>query len=332
MTKFTAKTVMSAALGATMLMGIPAFADDAVQLRISTPAVETDWHGKMLVVFKDELEELAPGEFDVEIHYNASLFKQGTEPIAMQRGNLDMAMISAFDISKQIPEWSTFTAGYLIRDPEHLTKVFRSDIGDEFYGKVADQMNIKILDVGYLGTRQLNLRTEQEVQRPEDLEGVNLRMPGSDAWQFLGKALGANPTPMAFGEIYTALQTGAVDGQDNPLPTVRAAKFYEVTKQIVKTNHLVDAIFLSMAKKKFNSLTEEQQENVLKAAQAATAFNNEKRIEDEAQLEAFFESQGLKVYSPDLDAFRTHVQAEYLSSSLAEDWIDGIVDRVNAVK
>src|SRR4028118_872353 len=95
-----------------------AFAADPIKLRISTPAVEADWHAKMLPVFKQELDKLAPGQFDVEIHLNGTLFKQGTEPAAMQRGNLEMAMISAFDISKQSPEWSIFAAGYLLRDPQ----------------------------------------------------------------------------------------------------------------------------------------------------------------------------------------------------------------------
>jgi tripartite ATP-independent transporter DctP family solute receptor len=307
-------------------------AADPVKLRISTPAVEADWHAKMLPVFKQELEKSAPGQFDVEIHLNGTLFKQGTEPAAMQRGNLEMAMISAFDISKQVPEWSIFTAGYLLRDPDHQTKVFGSDVGKEMYGLVEDKMGIKILDVGYLGTRQLNLRTDKEVKTPADLAGVKLRMPGSDTWLFLGKALGANPLPVAFGEIYTALQTGAIDGQDNPLPTVRAAKFYEVTKQIVLTDHLVDAIFLSMAGSTWKKLDDKQKIAVTNAAKAAVRFNNENRIKEEAELADFFKAQGLKVYKPNVEAFRTQVQKTYLESDLSKAWPKGMVDRVNAIK
>jgi tripartite ATP-independent transporter DctP family solute receptor len=310
----------------------PAFAADPIKLRISTPAVEADWHAKMLPIFKEELEKAAPGQFDVEIHLNGTLFKQGTEPAAMQRGNLEMAMISAFDIAKQIPEWSIFTAGYLLRDPEHQTKVFESDIGKEMYGLVEDKMKIKILSVGYLGTRQLNLRTEKEIKTPADLAGVKLRMPGSDTWLFLGKALGANPLPVAFGEIYTALQTGAIDGQDNPLPTVRAAKFYEVTKQIALTDHLVDAIFLSLAGSTWSKLDDKQKAAVMNAAKAAVRFNNENRIKEEAQLADFFKSQGLKVYKPDVEAFREQVQKAYLESELSKSWPKGMVDRVNAIK
>jgi tripartite ATP-independent transporter DctP family solute receptor len=330
--KVTRRSAIGLAAALTLALSGAAPAQEPIKLRISTPAVESDWHAKMLPVFKEELEKRAPGQFDVEIHLNGTLFKQGTEPAAMQRGNLEMAMISAFDIAKQIPEWSIFTAGYLLRDPEHQAKVFASDVGEEMYKLVEDQMGIKILSVGYLGTRQLNLRGEKEIKTPADLAGVKLRMPSADTWLFLGEALGANPLPVAFGEIYTALQTGAIDGQDNPLPTVRAAKFYEVTDQIVLTDHLVDAIFLSMAAETWNELTPEQQTAITEAAQAAVAYNNENRIKDETELVEFFKGEGLKVYEPDVEAFRTHVQQQYLQSELSKAWPEGMVDRINAIQ
>jgi tripartite ATP-independent transporter DctP family solute receptor len=329
--KLTRRAALAGAMLLAATAALPA-AGAPIKIRISSPAVESDWHAKMLTVFKDSLDKSAPGEFDVEIHLNATLFKQGTEPAAMQRGNLDMAMISAQDIAKQIPEWSVFTAGYLIRDPAHQTTLFRGEIGAEFYDKVDQQMGIKILDAGYLGTRQLNLRGDKKVMTPADLQGVKLRMPGSDAWQFLGKALGANPVSMAYGEVYTGLQTGVIDGQDNPLPSDKAAKFYEVTKQIVLTGHLVDAIFLSMAKPTWEKLSPPQQAKVLEAAKAATAYNNENRIKDEAELVGFFKSAGLAVYEPDVEAFRKQVQKLYLESEFAKTWPAGIVDRINAVK
>lgn len=327
-------TRRSALLGAAALVAVTgsAFAADPIKIRISSPAVETDWHAQMLTVFKDELAKTAPGEFDIEIHLNATLFKQGTEPAAMERGNLDMAMISAQDIAKIVPAWSVFTAGYLIRDTEHQKKVFRGPIGDEFYKMVSEKMSIRVLDVGYLGTRQLNLRGTKDIKTPADLAGMKLRMPGSDAWLFLGKALGANSTPVAFGEIYTALQTGAIDGQDNPLPTDKAAKFYEVTNQIVLTSHLVDAIFLSISEKTWGKLNDGQKTKMKAAAAKAVEWNTANRLKDEAELVAFFKEKGLKVYAPDVDTFRATVQKAYLASDFAKDWPAGIVDRVNAVK
>lgn len=238
-----------ACLTALALPITPAGAQTKQVLRISTPAVPDDWHTKMLYVFKDELEKTAPGQFDVQVHHSGTLFKQGTEPTAMARGNLEMALISMQDVAKQIPEYSLFTAGYLIRDPDHQQKVFNGPIGEEIYRKVAEAMDIQILQVAYLGTRQVNLRDVRNVRTPADLSGVKLRMPGSKEWLFLGQALGANPTPLAFNEVYLALKTGTIDGQDNPLPTVKSAKFYEVTRQLVLTSHLVDGVFLAISSK-----------------------------------------------------------------------------------
>ena len=113
---------------------------------------------------------------------------------------------------------------------------------------------------------------------PADLAGVNLRMPGTDAWQFLGSALGAAPTPMSFAEVYTALSTGAVDGQDNPLPTVVDAKFYEVTNQIVLTSHLVDLNYIAISAELFNGLTAEQQAIVQAAADAAAEAGRQAQL------------------------------------------------------
>ncbi len=324
-----------AVLGGAAVMGaasLPAFGQGKVVLRVSTPAVPDDWHGKMWTVFKESLDKSAGGEFDVQINLNGSLFKQGTEPAAMARGNLELAAISAQDIAKILPEYSIFTAGYLIRDPDHQQKVFNGPIGAEMYKAVAEKMDVQILGIGYLGSRQVNLREVRAVKTPADLKGVKLRMPGSKEWLFLGEALGATPTPLAFGEVYLGLKTGTIDGQDNPLPSVRAAKFYEVTKQIVLTSHLTDGIFIAISSKSYNAMNFAQKRKVAAAAQAAIAFNNENRIKEEAQLVDFFKKEGLQVSTPDVEAFRRTVQAAYQNSDYAKVWPKGLVERINAVK
>ncbi len=303
---------------------------EKMPIRISTPAVPGDWHAEQLTIFKDYVEHSLPDQFDIQIYLNASLFKQGTEPAQMKRGNLDMAMISAQDIAKQLPQYSIFTAGYLIRDVPHQQAVFYGSVGDQYFGDVSKEMGVTVLAVGYLGTRQLNLREDKPIKTPADLEGVKLRMPGSKEWQFLGSALGANPTPMAFNEVYLGLKTGTVDGQDNPLPTDQKAKFYEVTKQIVLTGHLVDGVFLSIANSTWDKFNDEQKTVFREAARAAAEFNNKNRLRDEAKLVEFFKSQGLKVYEPDRDAFRQQVQKKYLESELSQNWPKGLLDQINA--
>ena len=157
-------------------------------------------------------------------------------------------------------------------------------------------------------------------------------MPGSDTWQFLGKALGANPTPMAFNEVYLGLQTGTIDGQDNPLPTVRAAKFYEVTEQIVLTSHLVDSLFFAIAKPFYDGLTPGQQIRVKNAARAAVEFNDQNVLLEEQDNVAFLKEQGLEVTTPDVEAFRKRVQKMYLEFEFSKDWPPGLLDRINATQ
>lgn len=342
MTSFSLKSTPSllrrgllATASAALLMGslLPSVqAQTKVLLRVSTPAVPDDWHAKMWTVFKDSLEKSAPGEFDVQINLNASLFKQGTEPAAMARGNLELTSISAFDIAKLVPEFSVFTAGYIVRDPDHQQKVFNGPIGSELFKGVAEKMDITPLSTVYLGTRQVNLRDVRNVRTPADLKGVKLRMPGSKEWLFLGEALGVTPTPLAFGEVYLGLKTGTIDGQDNPLPTVRAAKFYEVTKQIVLTSHLVDGIFIAISNKALAGMTAAQKQKVKAAADAAAVYNNDNRIKEESQSVDFFKQQGLQVSMPDVDAFRKAVQSAYLNSDYAKVWPKGLLERINATK
>ncbi len=333
-TSLMRRSVFAACTALVLVGGLPptAEAQTRIPLRISTPAVPDDWHAKMWTVFKESLDKSAPGEFDVQINLNATLFKQGAEPAAMARGNLELATISAFDVAKLAPEFSIFTAGYIVRDPDHQQKVFNGPIGTEMFKLAADKMDVTVLSTIYLGTRQINLREVRNVRTPADLKGVKLRMPGSKEWLFLGEALGATATPLAFGEVYLGLKTGTIDGQDNPLPTVRAAKFYEVTKQLVMTSHLVDGIFLSIANKTWNALTPAQKQKVQAAANAAAQYNNENRLKEESQIVDFFKQQGLQVTTPDVDAFRKSVQAAYMDSEYAKVWPKGMVERINATR
>jgi len=308
--------------------GAASIAQDKVKLRLSTATSETDQRAIALI---QKFGPAVSGFADFEPHWNATLFKQGTELEAIARGNLEMSIASAQELAVFFPEFSIFTAGYLHRDAAHQVAVFNSSLMEPFKKKAEDGLGVKLLSVMYLGRRHVNLRTDKVVKTPADLAGVKLRMPGTDAWQFLGKALGANPVPMAFTEVYTALQTGAIDGQDNPLPTVVDAKFYEVTKQIVLTSHLVDLNYLAISKTVFDGLTSAQQEAVQKAADEAAAFGRRNQLKKEDELADFLRSKGLKVYEPDLGAFRARIQRMYLESDFAKDWPKGLVEKINAL-
>ena len=304
-----------------------AIAADKIRLRLSSPATDADLRAVGLAtIFADGVSDFA--EYDP--HYDDTLFKQGTELIAIARGNLEMSITSAQELAKLIPEWSIFTSGYLMRDAEHQKKVFTSDIGEEMYQLVEDKLGVKLLGVMYFGKRHLNLRIDRKINTPADLAGVKLRMPGTDTWQFLGKALGAKPIPMPFTEVFTSLRLGTIDGQDNPLPTDKEKKFYEVTKQIVLTGHLADMNFLAFSKRVWDELTPEQQAVVMSSAEAALDSITASILKQEAELVNFFKAEGLDVYEPDVEAFRETVQEAYLESEFSKNWPEGLLERINS--
>ena len=326
------RSLLIAGAATALTLGLPAWAQSKAVLRISSPAVPEDWHAKMWTVFKEHLDKSAPGEFDVQINLNASLFKQGAEPAAMARGNLELTTVSAADIAKIVPAFSIFTAAYVVRDPAQQQKIFNGPIGTELFKTVSEKMDISVLSTCYLGTRQLNLRELRTVRSPADLKGIKLRMPGSKDWLFLGEALGATATPLAFGEVYMGLKSGTIDAQDNPLPTVKAAKLYEVTKQIVLTSHLVDGLFIAISNKALQALNPAQRSKVQAAAQAAAAFNNENRLKEESQLVEFFKKEGLQISTPDLEAFHKTVQTAYQNADYGKTWPAGLLERIHAVR
>ena len=305
----------------------PAFAQDKPKLRFSAVFSDQDIRAEMMKMFAEAVKD----DFTFEGYYGGNLFKQGTELVALQRGNLEMGNIAPQDISTQIPAWSILTAGYLFRDAAHVTKFFASDAGAEMKKMTEDQLGVKVLGPTYFGVRQVGLKGDKEIKVPADLAGVKLRMPGGEAWQFLGTALGAAPTPMAYAEVYTGLQTGAIDGQDNPLPNVENMKFYEVMNQIVLTSHLVGFDLLTISKTAWDAATPEQQGKLQAAADAAIAMSTDKHVAREGELAEKFKSAGLKIYEPDRDAFRKHVQEQYLASDLAKSWPAGMVDKINAL-
>lgn len=312
---------------ATPFVSRLAHAQDPIKIRFSAVFSEQDIRAEMMKKF---VEGIGPG-FAYEGFYGGVLFKQGTELVALQRGNLEMSNIAPQDVSNQVPAWSALTSGYLFRDSAHLTAFFASDVGAEMKAMAEGQLGIKILGPTFYGTRQLGLSTTGKINTPADLAGVKLRMPGGEAWQFLGQALGANPTPMAYAEVYTGLQTGAIDGQDNPLPNVENMKFYEVMKQVVLTSHLVAFDLLTVSGQLWESLSDEQKATVQAAADEAIAFSTAAHVQREEELAKSLAERGLEVYTPDVEAFRAHVQKAYLESDLAKDWPEGLIERISAL-
>lgn len=321
--RFMAAGAAAAAMGLTQ----DASAQGKPALRFSAVFSEQDIRAEMMKRFGEAIKD----DFTLQPYYGGTLFKQGTELVAMQRNNLDMGNIAPQDVSNQIPAWSIVTSAYLFRDADHLKKVFASDVGRDLRKMTDEKLGIRILGPTYFGARQLGLKPKKKISTPADLAGIKLRMPGGDAWQFLGQSLGANPTPMAYAEVYTGLQSGAIDGQDNPLPNVQNMKFYEVSSQIVLTSHLVGFDLLCVTNRVWNGMSPQKQAAFQAAADAAIDWSTKEHQRKEAELVDFFKKQGLDVYTPDVAAFRDFAQKKYLASDLAKGWVPGMLEKINAL-
>ena len=322
------RTALKASAALAAAAAIPAWAQAKPTIRFAAVFSDKDIRADMVRMLAKEVGN----DFTFETFFNASLFKQGTELVALQRDNLEMGNIAPADIAKQLPAWSLLTSAYLFRDANHLARFWSSDLGAQYKKEAEQKVQIKVLGPTFFGSRQVGLKVKKKINTPADMAGIKLRMPPGDAWQLLGRSLGANPTPMAYAETYTGLQTGAIDGQDNPLPNVQNMKFYEVMSQIVLTSHVLGYDLLSINLKAWNAMGAAKQKSFQAAVDKAIAFSAAEHLKKEAELADGFKKQGLEVYTPDVKAFRAYAQKVYLASDDAKEWPKGMLEKINALK
>lgn len=295
----------------------PAAANDpAVHLIFTANASSADWHGKAMTTFAEEVEKLSGGSVTCDVFPDSTLFSSENEWDAINTGSAaggaDIAYISFQTLSTQ-PDlaWCEMIGtAYFWNDYDHMTSTLNGPVGQEVYDKIAAATNVTPINAFYLGARVINTRTKV-INSYADMNGVLLRMPGSEAWQNLGKALGAEPTALAFSELYTALQTGAVEGQDNPLPSDWNAGFYEVAKNFAITNHVVDSILPCINTDTWNSMTAAQQQAVKDAFEVAREYNDTERLNQESSIIADLEGAGCTITYPDITEFKTNATAWY---------------------
>jgi len=310
-----------AGAAATAIAGVSrrSLAQAPIQIRISTAAPPSDFLTKALNVLATEVDHAGVG-LAVTVHPASTLFKQGTEVPAIQRGNLEMSTMTTFEVAQQIPQLGYFNRAYLLNDYDQLRRVFTGPIGDDVRKAVADKMGIEILATHYLGTRQVNIRQKRNVKTPTDLAGIKMRMPAGPEWLLLGETLGVTPIPMGMPEVYLALKTGTVDGQENPLTILNAAKFYEVTTQVVLTAHMVQPVFFNIGKPVWDKLSAQQKKVLADACLKAAKGGDDARLNDEKAIVTALKGRGLAVDAIDLAPFRANADRVYAKSSLAKQW------------
>jgi len=298
------KTVIGAVLASSLL----AFSAQAQEFTFGMQDNEQHPLFYGVTAMSERLAELSGGTMSLNIFPSSQLGDFRAMVGQVQAGELDFVITGYPDMSYMIPELALVGEPYVISDYDHLLRVVAGPFGQEMAGKMADQ-GIQILDVWYYGTRQTT--ANRPINSMADLAGLRMRVPNVPFLINYAQAVGATAAPVAFAEVYLALQTNQVDAQENPLPTIQAMKFYEVQSALALTSHFIASSSVHMSKDRWDSLTAEQQGWVMDAVHVGREVNNNMLMEREASLVEYFESRGLTVTRPDLAPFRAAMQSSY---------------------
>ena len=329
------RVILGCVLVIGLMSSVGVCAEKTYTLRYNTVAGPEQPQTLAMNKFAEVLEELSGGKITVKVFHSGQLGDQKTSILNVKRGSLDMydgGGGSWFADLLNYPEVGVLSTPYLYRDLDHMYRVLTGPVGGEFADYIAKNHNIRILDWWYLGTRQLDLKKKVGVvRRPEDLKGVKLRMPNVESWLNMGRALGADPTPLGFGEVYMALKTGTIDGQDNPLPTDYAQKFVEVTHYIVLTDHFINPVAEIINEKLWQEMPENYRMYVRKAMEVARYWQNEYVLENEAKLLGLFvKDYGMEIIIPDKQAFMENVKKFYTQPKFNEQWGEGTYEKIQS--
>lgn len=321
-----------AGLLALVSLALPATAQP-LQLRISTVAPEAEPTVRALRSFAQKVEAALPGRVAASVYPGGSLFRQGTEITAIQRGQLEAATPLFFEFDQQMPTWGALGAPFAFRDAPHLMTTMRGDIGREFYAAAQQSMQLVALDIGYIGTRHVNLRTAITGRTPADMQGLKLRVqPGGRAAVAIGRGLGLTPVPMPVTEVYVALRSGLIDATESPLPVTEATRVNELIQQVVLTGHLVQPFVLVVGEQFMNRLNEAERTAVRRAAREAMDELYAETSNAERSLVPAFEARGIRFLTPDREAFRASTMRQMEQEGLTARWAPGLLERIGAVR
>ena len=233
--------------------------------------------------FKKEVEEKTEGRVSVQLFPNAQLGDEAAMIDGLKIGSVDLVYTSIAPISELVPEVELFDMPFLLRDMDHALRVAKGDIGDSIKSKIEPATEAIVAGWGSLGTRDM-WNSRQPIRTPEDLKGLKMRIQQSAVQRDTYTALGAQPTPISYGELYTSLQTGVVDGGDNGPLDVLADKFYQVTKYLSLTHHFIVLNPILVSKGFLEKVSPADREVILEAAgkSGAVLTDSTKRRTDAA--------------------------------------------------
>lgn len=263
------------------------------------------------------------GELDIRVYSGGALGKGNTLAEAIQLGTVDMGTAGPGLLSRLEPSWGLVAGEYVFKNLDGMYKVLNGPIGSDIKNRLLTKRGIRTLGIGYLGQRHIT--ANKPINKPEDLKGFKIRIPNIPLRKASFLALGASPTPMAFSEVYLALQQGVVDGQENPLPQIVTAKFYEVQKYLILSGHAFNPEILLINEKKFKGLPQGHQNILAKGAKLyeETLFTEFKTMKLDLLQKLL--DEGMIVLKPDVEAFRKAVRD--VPYKFEEKWGKGLYDK-----
>ncbi|RPJ43265.1 MAG: DctP family TRAP transporter solute-binding subunit [Deltaproteobacteria bacterium] len=278
--------------------------------------------------FKTQVEQLSAGRLKVQIFPSNQLGSERESLEGLKLGTHQMDFTSSGSVPSFFPEVQCLAIPYLFPDKAVAWKVFDGWFGKEMAEAMAKKTGMRILGIGENGIRHFVLKNKQ-VKTPADLKGMKIRTMENPAHIRMMKALGANPTPIAWGELYTAVQQGVVDGFELPLSLVESVKFYEVAKQVTLDGHLYDPLFLSVNEKFFQSLPVDLKSVLINAsAEMITVERGIMSFYNDYQSLENIKKMGMTVYAPtaaEKEMFKTATQKpviEYIESQIGKEWVE----------
>lgn len=310
---------------ATFAVGMLAGAAQAAEmtLKLGHLANEQDiWH-KASLKFGEELKALTDGRIAVEVYPNESLGKEMDLVNGMQLGTVDMT-ITGESLQNWAPMAALLAVPYAYKTIDQMDAVASGDIGDKIKAEIIDKA--KIRPIAYFPRGPRDLTSNRPIKSPDDLNGLKMRVPNVPLFVDVWKALGASPTPMAFSEVFTSLQNGTIDAQENPLALIKSANFNEVQKYVNKTEHVRSWIYLTISEITWNKLSDADKAAVMEAAKRAQAYERDLFMTDEQNLAKELQDKGMTFVDVDNAAFAAKAKDAVLANVKPEikDIVEGL--------
>ena len=253
----------------------------------------------------DEIKKRSNGKFDIQVFPASSLGKETDINQGLQLGTVDMIISGPSFAARSYPRFGIAYYPFIFRDGEHLLAYAKSPVFKEMVDEFRAKTGIQVTAYTYYGARHTT--SQKAFTNCEGMKGLKIRVPDVPAYTATPKACGANPTPIAFAEVYLALQNGTVDAQENPLTTIEAKKFYEVQKAIMLTGHIVDGLTTQIAPHIWNKLTDAEKTMFTDVTREAASRATAEIKKREGELVDEFKKKGLQIVAVDRKSFQDAV-------------------------